>query len=72
VLTDVTAVRSTGLERPCFLRNVREPWDEASEALSYRQETDILGRAIGRQLRFIDEPFDDARARLTKAGQVSD
>jgi len=40
-----------------------------SEALSYRQATDILGRAIGRQLRFIDEPFDDARARLTKAGQ---
>ena len=31
--------------------------------------TDILGRAIGRHLRFIDEPFDDARARLTKAGQ---
>jgi uncharacterized protein YbjT (DUF2867 family) len=39
------------------------------EALSYRQATAILGRAIGRQLRFIDEPFDEARARLTKAGQ---
>jgi uncharacterized protein YbjT (DUF2867 family) len=39
------------------------------EALSYRQATDILGRAIGRPLRFIDEPFDQARARLTKAGQ---
>jgi len=40
-----------------------------SEALSYRQATVILGRAIGRPLRFIDEPFDEARARLTKAGQ---
>ncbi len=40
-----------------------------SEALSYRQATAILGQAIGRPLRFIDEPFDEARARLTKAGQ---
>ena len=39
------------------------------EALSYRQATEILGQAIGRPLRFIDEPFDEARARLTKAGQ---
>src|SRR4051812_12751099 len=39
------------------------------EALSYRQATAILGQAIGRPLRFIDEPFDEARARLTKAGQ---
>jgi uncharacterized protein YbjT (DUF2867 family) len=40
-----------------------------SEALSYRQATDILGEAIGRPLRFIDEPVDEARARLTRAGQ---
>jgi uncharacterized protein YbjT (DUF2867 family) len=40
-----------------------------AEALSYRQATDILGQAIGRPLRFIDEPFDEARARLTQAGQ---
>jgi uncharacterized protein YbjT (DUF2867 family) len=39
------------------------------EALSYRQATAILGQAIGRPLRFIDEPFDEARARLTGAGQ---
>ncbi|TMB23138.1 MAG: hypothetical protein E6J65_14050, partial [Deltaproteobacteria bacterium] len=39
------------------------------EALSYRQATDILGEAIGRPLRFIDEPVDEARARLTRAGQ---
>jgi uncharacterized protein YbjT (DUF2867 family) len=39
------------------------------EALSYRQATDILGKAIGRPLRFIDEPVEEARARLTRAGQ---
>jgi uncharacterized protein YbjT (DUF2867 family) len=41
------------------------------EALSYRQATGILGEAIGRPLRFIDEPVDEARARLTRAGQPS-
>ena len=40
-----------------------------SEALSYREATEILGQAIGRPLRFVDEPFDQARARLTRAGQ---
>jgi len=39
------------------------------EALSYRQATDILAEAIGRPLRFVDEPVDEARARLTRAGQ---
>jgi uncharacterized protein YbjT (DUF2867 family) len=39
------------------------------EALSYRQATDIVGQAIGRPLRFIDEPSDEARTRLTGAGQ---
>src|SRR5207245_2867993 len=40
------------------------------EALSYRQATDILGEAIGRPLRFVDEPVDEARARLTRGGQA--
>jgi uncharacterized protein YbjT (DUF2867 family) len=40
-----------------------------SEALSYPQATAILAQAIGRPLRFIDEPSDLARARLTRAGQ---
>jgi hypothetical protein len=31
----------------------------------------ILAQAIGRPLRFIDEPFDEARTRLTRAGQPS-
>jgi uncharacterized protein YbjT (DUF2867 family) len=39
------------------------------EALSYRQATDILGKTIGRPLRFVDEPVDEARARLTRGGQ---
>ena len=41
------------------------------EALSYRQATDILAQAIGRPLRFIDEPLSEARARLTRGGQPS-
>src|SRR3989475_10663300 len=40
-----------------------------SEALSYRQAADILGEAIGKPLRFIGEPVDEARARLPRAGQ---
>jgi len=40
-----------------------------SQALSYREATEILAQAIGRPLRFLDEPFDQARARLTRAGQ---
>ena len=39
------------------------------EKISYREATDILGKAIGKPLRFIDEPPDEARARLIKAGQ---
>src|SRR5262249_36679057 len=34
------------------------------EAISYRQATEILSKAIGKPLRFIDEPPDQARARL--------
>jgi len=41
------------------------------KAISYRQATAILGQAIARPLRFIDEPFDEARARLTGAGPTS-
>ncbi len=40
-----------------------------SEALTYRQATEIIGTAIGKRLRYIDESFDEARARLTQAGQ---
>ena len=39
------------------------------EKISYREATYILSRALGKPLRFIDEPSDEARARLIKAGQ---
>lgn len=42
-----------------------------SEAISYRQVTELIGATIGRKLRYVDESFDEARARLTKAGQPS-
>ncbi len=42
-----------------------------SEAISYRQVTEIIGTAIGKRLRYIAESFDEARARLTQAGQPS-
>jgi len=42
-----------------------------SEAISYRQATEIIGAAIGKRLRYLDESFDEGRARLTQAGQPS-
>jgi uncharacterized protein YbjT (DUF2867 family) len=38
------------------------------EALSYRQATEIIGRTIGRELRFVPESPDEARARRTREG----
>jgi uncharacterized protein YbjT (DUF2867 family) len=40
------------------------------EKISYREATEILSKAIGKPLRFIDEPPDEARARLIKEGQA--
>ncbi|MET0709525.1 MAG: SDR family oxidoreductase [Tardiphaga sp.] len=39
-----------------------------SEAFSYRQATEIIGAAIGKQLRFVDESPEQARARLAREG----
>jgi uncharacterized protein YbjT (DUF2867 family) len=39
-----------------------------SEALSYRQATEIIGRTIGRQLRFVDESPEESRARRKREG----
>jgi uncharacterized protein YbjT (DUF2867 family) len=39
-----------------------------SEALSYRQATELIGRAIGRQLRFVDETPEESRARRQREG----
>ena len=39
-----------------------------SEALSYREATEIISNEIGKPLRFIDETPEDARARRTREG----
>jgi uncharacterized protein YbjT (DUF2867 family) len=39
-----------------------------SEALSYRQATEIISNTIGRKLRFIDETPDETRARREREG----
>jgi uncharacterized protein YbjT (DUF2867 family) len=39
-----------------------------SEALSYRQATEIISKTIGKPLRFVDETPDDARARRQREG----
>jgi uncharacterized protein YbjT (DUF2867 family) len=40
------------------------------EKISYREATQILSQAIGKPLRFVDEPPDRARARLIADGQA--
>jgi len=66
---DIAAVAAVTLTEPGH--TAKKYVITGGEALSYRQATGILGEAIGRPLRFIDEPFDEARARLTRAGQPS-
>jgi uncharacterized protein YbjT (DUF2867 family) len=39
-----------------------------SEALSYRQATEIIGNTIGKELRFVDESPDQTRARREREG----
>jgi uncharacterized protein YbjT (DUF2867 family) len=39
-----------------------------SEGISYRQATEIIGRTIGRPLRFVDESPEEARARRVREG----
>jgi len=39
-----------------------------SEALSYRQAAEIIGRTIGKQLRFVDETPEQSRARRQREG----
>jgi len=38
------------------------------EAISYRQATEIIGATIGKQLRFVDETPEEARARRMREG----
>ena len=39
-----------------------------SEAISYRQAAEIIGAAIGKPVRFVDESPDEARARRVREG----
>ena len=39
-----------------------------SEALSYRQASEIIGEVIGKKLRFVDESPEEARARRIREG----
>ena len=39
-----------------------------SEAMSYRQASEIIGAVIGKKLRFVDESPEDARARRIREG----
>ncbi len=39
-----------------------------SEAMSYRQASEIIGGVIGKKLRFVDESPEDARARRIREG----
>jgi uncharacterized protein YbjT (DUF2867 family) len=66
---DIAAVAVVTLTEPGHAENKYVITGRA--ALSYRQATDILSEAIGRPLGFVDEPLDEARARLTRAGQPS-
>jgi uncharacterized protein YbjT (DUF2867 family) len=66
---DIAAVAVVTLTRPGHTG--KKYVITGSEALSYRQATEIIGTAIGKRLRYIDESFDEARARLTQAGQPS-
>jgi uncharacterized OsmC-like protein len=39
-----------------------------SEAISYRQASEIIGAVIGKKLRFVDESPEEARARRVREG----
>jgi hypothetical protein len=39
-----------------------------SEAISYREAAEIISAEVGKQLRFIDETQDEARARRIREG----
>jgi uncharacterized protein YbjT (DUF2867 family) len=42
-----------------------------SEAISYRQASEIIGAVIGKKLRFVDESPEEARARRVREGVPS-
>ena len=63
---DVAAVAFVTLTQPGHLGKTYVV--TGSEAISYREAAEIIGAAIGKRLRFIDESPDEARARRIREG----
>ena len=63
---DVAAVAFVTLTQPGHLGKTYVL--TGSEAISYRQASEIIGAAIGRKLRFVDESPEQARARRVREG----
>ena len=63
---DIAAVAAVTLTKPGH--HGKKYVITGSEAISYRQATEIIGRTIGKQLRFIDESPGESRARRQREG----
>jgi uncharacterized protein YbjT (DUF2867 family) len=63
---DIAAVAAVTLSKPGH--SGKKYVITGSEALSYRQAAEIIGRTIGKQLRFIDETPEQSRARRQREG----
>ena len=63
---DVAAVAFVTLTQPGHLGKTYVL--TGSEAISYRQASEIIGAVIGRKLRFVDESPEQARARRVREG----
>jgi uncharacterized protein YbjT (DUF2867 family) len=61
---DVAAVAFVTLTQPGHLGKIYVI--TGSEAISYRQASEIIGAAIGKKLRFVDESPEQARARRVR------
>lgn len=63
---DVAAVAFVTLTQPGHLGKVYVV--TGSEAISYREAAEIIGKEIGKKLRFVDESPEEARARRVREG----
>jgi uncharacterized protein YbjT (DUF2867 family) len=64
--SDIAAVAAVTLTKPGH--HGKKYVITGSEALSYRQATEIIGRTIGKSLRFVDESPAESRARRQREG----
>ena len=64
--SDVAAVAFVTLTKPGHLG--KKYVLTGGEAISYRQAAEIIGRVIGKTLRFVDESPEQARARRVREG----